>query len=137
MSFVHDRRWQAEPGTLELTLESAGRLLISGMFVSGGWEAFKEPGPRARRAADLGIPLPKLATRMNGLTMLSAGAALAAGVAVKPASAALVLSLVPTTLAGHPFWKEEDPKVRAQQRIHFLKNLAMLGGLLVLLSKRR
>jgi putative oxidoreductase len=135
-SFVHDR-WPGEPGVLEGTLDTAGRLLMSGMFVSGGWQAFREPKGRAKRAEAIGIPFPVLATRLNGGAMLVSGVALAAGVAVKPAAAVLAASLVPTTIAGHPFWREEDPKTRAQQRIHFLKNLAMLGGLLVLLSKRR
>ena len=37
----------------------------------------------------------------------------------------------PTTLAGHPYWETKDEKERAQQRVHFLKNLTMLGGLLI------
>jgi uncharacterized membrane protein YphA (DoxX/SURF4 family) len=45
---------------------------------------------------------------------------------------ALVLAalMVPTTLGGHAFWHESDPRTRAQQRLHFFKNLAMLAGLL-------
>lgn len=136
MAFVQDR-WQDEPDVLERSLEAGGRALLSAMFISGGWNAFKAPASRAPRAAAIGIPFPEVATRLNGGAMLLAGAALATGIAVKPAAAVLALSLVPTTLAGHPFWKEEDPTARAQQRIHFLKNVAMLGGLVVLLSKRR
>jgi len=136
MAFVHDR-WRDDSDVLERSLEAAGRLLMSGMFVSGGWDAFKAPAQRASKAAAIGIPFPDLATRANGAAMLVCGLALGAGVAVQPAAAVLAMSLVPTTIAGHAFWKEEDPKARAGQRIHFLKNLAMLGGLLVLLSKRR
>jgi len=134
-SFVHER-WSDEPAVLERGLEGAGRLLMSGMFVSGGWQAFREPKGRASRAEAIGIPFPELATRLNGGAMVASGVALAAGVGVKPAAAVLAATLVPTTIAGHPFWKETDPKARSQQRIHFLKNLAMLGGLLILLSKR-
>jgi putative oxidoreductase len=130
-------RWVDEPTAPERALDLAGRVCLSAMFISGGWNAFKVPGPRAKRAEDLGIPFPVLATRLNGLTMVVSGVALAAGVAVRPAAAALALTLVPTTLAGHPFWKEEDPKARTQQRIHLLKNVGMFGGLLILLSKRR
>ena len=43
----------------------------------------------------------------------------------------LAASLVPTTAAGHRFWEESDPTARAQQRIHFFKNVSMLGGLLI------
>jgi hypothetical protein len=38
---------------------------------------------------------------------------------------------VPTTLAGHRFWEHEDPKERFGQLSHFLKNLGLLGGLLI------
>jgi uncharacterized membrane protein YphA (DoxX/SURF4 family) len=56
-----------------------------------------------------------------------------------PRVAALVLagSLVPTTLAGHRFWEEDDPKTRAAQQLQFLKNTSMLGGLLMTVSVRR
>jgi putative oxidoreductase len=130
-------RWADEPTAAERVLDVAGRVCLSAMFISGGWNAFKAPGPRAKRAEDLGIPFPVLATRLNGLTMVISGVALAAGVAVRPAAAALATTLIPTTLAGHPFWKEQDPKARTGQRIHFLKNVGMFGGLLVVLSKRR
>jgi uncharacterized membrane protein YphA (DoxX/SURF4 family) len=43
----------------------------------------------------------------------------------------LATTLIPTTLAGHAFWAEEDPQARAQQRIQFLKNASMFGGLLL------
>ena len=38
---------------------------------------------------------------------------------------------LPTTVAGHPFWEEKDPAARASQRIHFFKNVSMVGGLLI------
>ena len=44
---------------------------------------------------------------------------------------ALGVSSVPTTFAGHRFWEIQDPAQRAQQRTHFLKNTAILGGLVV------
>ena len=47
------------------------------------------------------------------------------------AALALGASLIPTTAAGHRFWEEDEPAARSQQTIHFLKNAAMLGGLLM------
>ena len=38
---------------------------------------------------------------------------------------------MPTTLAGHRFWEEDEEADQRHQRIHFLKNLAMFGGLLI------
>jgi uncharacterized membrane protein YphA (DoxX/SURF4 family) len=50
-----------------------------------------------------------------------------------PRLTALVLagSTVPTTLAGHRFWEESDPKVSFEKIAHFVKNLGLLGGLLL------
>ena len=56
---------------------------------------------------------------------------LAAGFLPRVGAMAIAATLVPTTLAGHPFWKEEDPAKRKAQRIQFLKNMAMMGGVLL------
>ena len=56
---------------------------------------------------------------------------LAAGFLPRVGAMAIAASLVPTTFAGHPFWKEEDPAKRKAQRIQFLKNMAMMGGVLL------
>ncbi|HEY0775514.1 MAG TPA: hypothetical protein VGD51_15600, partial [Nocardioidaceae bacterium] len=46
-------------------------------------------------------------------------------------SLALAASVVPTTVAGHPFWQELDKSARSQQKTHFFKNVSMLGGLMI------
>ncbi len=38
---------------------------------------------------------------------------------------------MPTTAAGHRFWEESDKQARANQKIHFFKNVSMLGGLII------
>jgi uncharacterized membrane protein YphA (DoxX/SURF4 family) len=38
-------------------------------------------------------------------------------------------TLVPTTLAGHRFWEMDDEADKAQHQIQFVKNAALLGGL--------
>src|SRR5205814_4349628 len=97
----------------------------------------REPAGRAAKAEKLGLSSPELMVRVNALTMMGAGAALALGIKPKLSSLVLAGTLVPTTMAGHRFWEEGDPKGRSMQLTHFFKNLGILGGLLVLLSKRR
>jgi putative oxidoreductase len=46
------------------------------------------------------------------------------------AALALIGSIIPTTYAGHRFW-EERRRDRAEQRVHFLKSLALLRGLIL------
>ena len=71
------------------------------------------------------------AVRVNGAVQVLAGSLLAMGKLPRLSALALAASLIPTTLAGHRFWESQDKQEKAQQRIHFLKNLSMLGGLLI------
>ena len=113
------------------------RLLMAGIFIHGGWNAFKEPGHRAKQAEKLGLPNAERLVRANGLAMVAGGAALALGIVPRATAAGLIASLVPTTLAGHRFWEEEDPQARRMQLTQFLKNLGLIGGLVLLLSRGR
>jgi putative oxidoreductase len=113
------------------------RVLMAGIFIHGGWNAFKEPAKRAKQAEVLGLPNAERMVQANGLAMASGGAALALGIVPRAAAAGLIASLVPTTLAGHRFWEEEDPQARRMQLTQFLKNLGLIGGLVLLLSRER
>lgn len=113
------------------------RLLLAGIFIHGGWNAFKEPGNRPRQAERLGLPRPEAMVRANGLAMAAGGTALALGIAPRLAATGLIASLVPTTLAGHRFWEEEDEGARRAQLTQVLKNLGLIGGLLLVASRSR
>ena len=69
--------------------------------------------------------------RINAGAQLLAAAALATGRAPRLSATVLAASLVPTTLAGHAFWDETDPQAKATQRLQFMKNTSILGGLLL------
>jgi uncharacterized membrane protein YphA (DoxX/SURF4 family) len=113
------------------------RPLLAGMFVYGGQDSFRNGDAKAEKAATVvgpltsatGLDAAQLVT-INGAVQVVAGVALAFGVFPRPAAAVLALSVVPTTLAGHRFWEERGP-ARNAQTIQFLKNAAMLGGLVV------
>ena len=113
------------------------RLLMAGIFIHGGWNAFKDPGNRAKQAEKLGLPKAERMVRANGLAMAAGGTALALGIVPRPAAAGLIASLVPTTLAGHRFWEEHDEQARRMQLTQFLKNMGLIGGLVLLLSRER
>lgn len=116
-------------------LKTLGRLCLSGIFILGGADAFKAPGPRAQKVEGAGIPEPETAVKVNGVTMVVAGAMLALGIAPKAAAGALIGTLIPTTLVGHAFWKEETAQAQSMQRTQFLKNLGLIGGLLWVLTE--
>jgi uncharacterized membrane protein YphA (DoxX/SURF4 family) len=117
--------------------------MIAGIFVYAGLDAFRNPAPKVPKASKVapqiaetvGLPAEtEQLVKLNGAVQVGAGLALAAGVFPRLAAVALAGSLVPTTLAGHPFWEEEDDPARRQQTTQFLKNLAMFGGLLMIIE---
>ena len=121
---------------LRTPVRAAGRIGLAAMFITGGADAMLSPGPRTTKAAELGVPLdPELAVRVNGAAMLAAGVALALGLWPRLAAGVLAGSLVPTTLAGHPYWQLDDPAARRQQRTHFFKNVGLFGGALLVLGQ--
>jgi len=112
------------------------QLLLSGIFIYGGWGAFSKPGGRPKLVAAAGIPEPERAVVLNGAVMIFAGFLLGLGIAPRIAAALLIGSLIPTTLVGHPFWKEEPGPEREKQMLQFLKNLGLISGLVMVLTEK-
>ncbi|GAB41453.1 hypothetical protein GOSPT_130_00290 [Gordonia sputi NBRC 100414] len=120
--------------------------MLASVFIVSGYDALRHPQKRAEIAepfveSTVGV-LPDEVTsviptdpvtlvRVNGGIQLASGVLLATGKFPRFASAVLAGSLAPTTFAGHPFWEESDPVARSMQRTHFLKNLSLMGGLLI------
>jgi putative oxidoreductase len=125
--------------------------MLSGIFIVSGARAVLDPdqlAARAKRVTDRIAPVlertdPRLPTeartlvQVNGAVQLLGALLLASGRSTRPAAAVLAGSLVPTTLAGHSFWAEDDPVARRNHQIHFLKNVGLFGGLLLAAADTR
>jgi putative oxidoreductase len=121
-------------------LRAVARPMLGAIFVYSGLESMQAPHTKVPQAALVVEPLideldlpGDTATwvRVNGFVQVVAGAVLSAGRFPRLAALTLAVSLVPTTVAGHRFWEEADDAGRTRQRIQFLKNMSMLGGLLI------
>lgn len=116
------------------------RPMLAAIFVASGVAGLRDPEPLADRAKKITdqistrteLPLDaRTQVRINAAAQVAGGLLLASSKAPRLAALILAASLVPTTLAGHPFWEDEDPTERAAQRTHFLKNVGLFGGLLL------
>lgn len=132
------------PMTLTRTI---ARPMLASMFVVGGINSLRNTEMMAERAkpvTDRLVPMakkaapnapiptdPKTLVRINAGVHILGGLALATGRAPRLSSLALAATLLPTTTAGHRFWEESDPAMKANQQTHFFKNVSMLGGLLL------
>jgi uncharacterized membrane protein YphA (DoxX/SURF4 family) len=122
-------------------VRSLARPMSGQIFVSGGVDVLRHPGPRAEVAGPLldrvreiapFLPGDRVAlVRGNAAVQVVAGALLAAGRVPRLAALVLASSLVPTTIGGHPYWRVPGAEQRSQQRTQVQKNLAILGGLLL------
>jgi putative oxidoreductase len=121
------------------------RPLLAASFIYGGIETLRHPQSHVAPArpivekvtaqADKTLPV-QVPHDVEQLVKIDAGVKVGAGLLFAlgrfPRLSALLLagSIVPTTLAGHRFWEAEGA-TKQQHLIHFLKNLGMLGGLLL------
>jgi putative oxidoreductase len=128
-------------------LRLVARPMLASMFIVGGFGAIRNPAalaPRVQPVTDKLVPLAKKALpsapipedtatliRLTGVVQVVAGIALATGKQPRTAALALAASTLPTTFTAHRFWEESDPRAKANERAHFLKNLSMTGGLLL------
>jgi len=86
----------------------------------------------AQELAGHGVPMSLVPLLMIGGRILQvvAGVALLFGIRERLAALALAAFLIPATLAAHDFWAYRGPELQAQL-VNFSKNVAMLGGLLL------
>jgi putative oxidoreductase len=78
------------------------------------------------------IPFSPILLLVATLFELLGGLSVLLGAKENMGAALLVLFLIPTTILMHQFWFIEGA-ARELQMIHFLKNLAILGGLLMII----
>lgn len=107
-----------------------GEALLSLIFILGGGTTLLVPAPRVAQIKRLRFPLAEAAVRINGLAMLVGGLLLALGLWAQIAAWVLIAMLIPTTIFGHAFWLESGLK-RQEQLSHFVKNLSIMGGLML------
>ena len=122
-------------------LRLVARPMLASIFIAEGIDSLLHPDTKAPAAEAVVRPLAEQvpvvpdqveqAVRLNGAVQLVAGSLLAIGRFPRLSAAALAASLIPTSYAGHRFWESDDKQERAQQKIHFLKNVTILGGLLI------
>lgn len=106
-------------------LALAGRLLLALLFLVSAWRQLARRERVRQNMAAQGMPWPHVALPVGITIEVVAGMALAAGVGVPWAAAALIVFTLVST--WYYYRDLRDPEVVQ----HFLKNLAIVGGLLL------
>ena len=112
-----------------------GRILVGGYFVYSGYNHFAHIKNLTGYAASKKVPLPKISILFTGLLLVLGGAYIGFWQYVDLGAVFLIVFLVPTTIMMHDFWNEKDSMAKMNSQIGFSKNVALIGFLLILLSK--
>ncbi|MBU6142139.1 DoxX family membrane protein [Patescibacteria group bacterium] len=121
---------------MEITLVVAfllGRILLGGYFLMMGITHFTKLEMMSGYAASKKVPMPKAAVTVAGVLLLIGGFGILTGLYISASLMALVLFLVPVSFMMHPYWREADPQAKMADRVNFMKNMALLGAVLILL----
>jgi putative oxidoreductase len=110
-----------------------GRILLAVIFLISGIGKITGYAGTGAYMASKGLPMVEILLPLTILTELGGGLLLAIGFKARWAALWLFLFLIPLTLIFHAFWGL-DPKAAQMQQIHFLKNVAIMGGMLMVFA---
>src|SRR6202049_1850659 len=83
-------------------------------------------------SASQGVPLASIAVPLSGVLAIVGGLSILLGYRARIGAWLIVLFLVAVTPMMHKFWTVTDPMMQQMQMIMFMKNVAMLGGALLI-----
>jgi putative oxidoreductase len=111
-------------GTTENTAAFVGRILMSVLFITGGWGKLMAPAAAQAMLASHNLPMVPAAWGLAVLVELGGGLAILFGLFTRPIGFVCAVWCVATALIGHMNLADRN------QEIHFLKNMGLTGGFL-------
>jgi len=107
------------------------RLTMGWLFLASGWMKITNVAGTVGYLTNLGVPSPSLMVWLVLGCELLIGITLILGIAVRYSAVLTFVFLVAATALAHRYWTYPAPQQGAQYS-HFLKNIALMGGALLL-----
>ena len=108
-----------------------GRVIVGGFFVMNSFNHFAQLNMMTGYAKSKGVPAPALAVGGSGVLLFLGGLSMLLGYHPTIGAGLLVIFLVGVSFGIHNFWTVQDPQARQGEMVNFLKNMAILGLLLM------
>jgi putative oxidoreductase len=103
-----------------------GRALLSAIFIMYGFPHFTSQ--TIGYAAHHGVPAAGVLVPLSGVLAIVGGFSILLGYHARAGASLLIIFLLVVTPVMHNFWTLSEPGPRALQQGMFMKNLAMMGG---------
>jgi putative oxidoreductase len=110
-----------------------GRILLAAIFVISGFGKIGGFEGTAGYIASKGLPMPQVLAALTIALELGGGILLIIGFKARWVALLFFLWLIPTTFIFHKFWGIDAAQAQAQM-INFLKNVSIMGGMLLLFA---
>jgi putative oxidoreductase len=110
-----------------------GRILLVLIFLGSGFDKVAHQAMTLQYMNSVHLPAAQLLLWLSVLVEIGAGLAIVLGWKARWAAALLVLWMIPVTAVFHNPWTG-DPSQAQMQMIHLMKNISIIGGLLMLLA---
>jgi putative oxidoreductase len=78
------------------------------------------------------VPAPEVLVPLSGVMAVVGALSVILGIWADLGALLLIAFLLPVAFFMHAFWRETDQQMKANQMAHFLKNMALAGGALIL-----
>jgi putative oxidoreductase len=108
---------------------ATGRIALASLFLWSGYGKFAHAAGTIGYMQAYGVPAADLLVWPVALVEVLAGLALVLGWKSRWAALALIAFTLPASFIFHAYWGVPADQIMNQQ-IHFMKNLAIVGGLL-------
>ena len=107
-----------------------GRTLFSLIYIFSGINHFSSE--MIGYAASQGVPMANFLTPFSGAMAILGGLSILSGFKARYGALLIILFLIPVTFSMHAFWNITDPQMYQMQMVHFMKNISMLGGAILI-----
>jgi putative oxidoreductase len=109
-----------------------GRMLIGWLFVESGWRKLMGMDAFIASLVSRRVPYATILGWIGAPLEFFGGLALMVGFWTRCATLAIIVFTIVATLIGHRYWEIADAAMRRVQHVQFSKNLAIIGGLVLL-----
>lgn len=110
------------------------RILFSLALFLLGYDNVTDAGRKAEYAAQKGLVGAHILVPVAGVLLVAGCLSIALGIYAQVGALMVLSFLIPVTMVMHAYWKLDDAEERRAQRIHFYKNVALVGGALLILA---
>ena len=127
--YFQDKETRIRPKSI-LWVVPIARFLFALIFILSGFNHFTSGS--ISYADSMGIPMADILVPVSGLMAIMGGLSIMLGLHARFGAILILIFMLPVTVLMHNFWSYSDPQMAQMQMIHFMKNLSLIGGALLI-----